>query len=148
MDGNNSLKRVRHVGNYAIADQRVFNDSNYFLSHDYVNQFANEVKSRQNTSGDVTIPDAEQENDMILEGDPTDGGGEIPCADNWKAAAADDAKRMWGLFDETGIFAAACRHGLILWIADMIKSGELYVVISFFVVASNDKFILTEPNIH
>ncbi|OSD05539.1 hypothetical protein PYCCODRAFT_1362075, partial [Trametes coccinea BRFM310] len=30
----------------------------------------------------------------------------------------------WGIFEETGIFASACRHGLILWLVDMIRCGE------------------------
>ena len=60
------------------------------------------------------------------EGDPTDGTQAAgPCASHWKAAAADEKKRMWAIYDETGIFASACRHGLILWIADMVRSGEL-----------------------
>jgi len=49
----------------------------------------------------------------------------IPCTDKWKATAADDKKRMWGVFEETGIFASACWHGLMLWISDMVQSGEL-----------------------
>ncbi len=44
---------------------------------------------------------------------------------NWKAAAADETKKMWAIFDETGIFICVCRHGLILWITDMVRSGEL-----------------------
>ncbi|KZT01719.1 uncharacterized protein LAESUDRAFT_663270 [Laetiporus sulphureus 93-53] len=32
---------------------------------------------------------------------------------------------MWGIFEETGIFASACHHGFILWICDMMRSGEL-----------------------
>ena len=47
------------------------------------------------------------------------------CVKNWKAAAEDDKKRMWAIFDEAGVFACACRHGLVLWILDMIRSGEL-----------------------
>ncbi|KIP01438.1 hypothetical protein PHLGIDRAFT_38684, partial [Phlebiopsis gigantea 11061_1 CR5-6] len=34
-------------------------------------------------------------------------------------------KRMWAIFEEAGIFACACRHGLILWLVDMVRSGEL-----------------------
>jgi hypothetical protein len=34
-------------------------------------------------------------------------------------------KKMWGIFDETGIFLALCRHGFSLVIADMVQSGEL-----------------------
>jgi hypothetical protein len=33
--------------------------------------------------------------------------------------------RMWGVFDETGIFLALCRHGFVLLVADMVRSGEL-----------------------
>ncbi|KAJ3562351.1 hypothetical protein NP233_g9627 [Leucocoprinus birnbaumii] len=32
---------------------------------------------------------------------------------------------MWGVFDETGIFLALCRHGFGLVVADMAQSGEL-----------------------
>ena len=31
---------------------------------------------------------------------------------------------MWGLFDETGVFMAFCRHGFALIITDMVRSGE------------------------
>ena len=31
------------------------------------------------------------------------------------------------IFEETGIYASACRHGFMLWICDMVRSGELYV---------------------
>ncbi|KAG6875601.1 hypothetical protein C0993_008347, partial [Termitomyces sp. T159_Od127] len=59
----------------------------------------------------------------------TDGAPTVPngppCADNWKAAAADTKKKMWAIFKEAGIFASCCRHGLILWIVDMMRSGEL-----------------------
>ena len=47
------------------------------------------------------------------------------CTKNWKSAARDKKKKMWGVFDETGIFAAACRHGFILWIIDIVKSSKL-----------------------
>ena len=47
------------------------------------------------------------------------------CVKNWKAASEDDKKRMWAIFDEAGIFACACRHGFVLWVLDMIRSGEL-----------------------
>ena len=35
---------------------------------------------------------------------------------------------MFALFEETGIFVAACRHRTLLYACDMIKSGELFVV--------------------
>lgn len=33
--------------------------------------------------------------------------------------------RMWGIFDETGMFACVCWHGFVLVVADMVRSGEL-----------------------
>ncbi|KAG1884774.1 hypothetical protein F4604DRAFT_1919295 [Suillus subluteus] len=47
------------------------------------------------------------------------------CSKNWKAAANEEKKHMWSVFDETGIFVSACRHGLLLWVTDMVRSGEL-----------------------
>jgi len=40
----------------------------------------------------------------------------------------DITKKMWGIFDETGIFLALCRHGFTLVIANMVMSGELSVI--------------------
>ncbi|KAG1884117.1 hypothetical protein F4604DRAFT_1878863 [Suillus subluteus] len=33
-------------------------------------------------------------------------------------------RKMWGMFDESGIFMSACHHGFSLLIADMVQSGE------------------------
>ncbi|KAJ7678318.1 hypothetical protein DFH06DRAFT_1121808 [Mycena polygramma] len=58
---------------------------------------------------------------------PTDAvpGEETPCSDRWKNMINDITSKMWGIFDETGIFVALCRHGFVLILADMIRSGEL-----------------------
>ncbi|KAJ6554006.1 hypothetical protein DFH09DRAFT_1248578 [Mycena vulgaris] len=37
----------------------------------------------------------------------------------------DVMSKMWGIFDETGVFLALCCHGFVIVLADMIKSGEL-----------------------
>lgn len=126
IDGNNSLKRIASVGKRTSADVRVF-ESDYFLPRSFVDGFADEVRSRpvpRNQSDDGP-EDAFPESETL--GDPTDGVAEPPsqCTDNWKAASSDEKKKMWGVFEETGIFAGACRHGLMLWIADMVRSGEL-----------------------
>jgi hypothetical protein len=47
------------------------------------------------------------------------------CIERWRNASPEERKKMWGVFDETGLFLAACRHGLIVTMCDMIKSGEL-----------------------
>lgn len=223
MDGNNSLKRMAMLANRVVGDTRVLDDSSYFLSHEFVNRFANEVRGRQTKNhavksrrpGDLA-PDLDDSDDSddsdaeSVEGDPTDGifprsatrrpaptGSTVPeatttsslqaaplpassppsasadagaaaaanasdagasvssdaaavaststsgvstsdevdeklrqlrlqeCVKNWKAASADEKKKMWAMFEESGIFASACRHGCILWLADMVRSGEL-----------------------
>ncbi|KAG1730167.1 hypothetical protein EDD22DRAFT_1011782 [Suillus occidentalis] len=50
---------------------------------------------------------------------------ENPCAARWNNMDDEKTKRAWGVYDETGIFAAVCRHGFCLLIADMVQSGEL-----------------------
>lgn len=115
-DGNNSLKRVAKFGDREVADRREFSESDYYLSSDFVDRYKDEVKGG-------AVPSREPSEDHGPE-EPDDGPLDH-CTRNWKAAARDEDKKMWGIFDESGIFASACRHGFILWIADMIKSGEL-----------------------
>ena len=50
-----------------------------------------------------------------------------PCADWWKNMKDDITKKIWAIFDKTGIFLTLCCHGFLLVIADMVQSGELYV---------------------
>ncbi|KAI0674940.1 hypothetical protein C8Q78DRAFT_1075288 [Trametes maxima] len=139
MDGNNSLKRLAPLGGRKVGDDRTFDDSDYFLSKETVDKYANEVRSRPTVKSpdDGESDDNDNDDDPGLAaaaakatesegGDPTDGSGVVSsCTKNWKAAAAEEKKRAWGIFEETGIFASACRHGLVLWLVDMVRSGEL-----------------------
>lgn len=170
MDGNNSLKRMALKEDRVAGDVRVLSDSTYFLSNDYVDRFANEVRGRRTkgpaVKGKKSLADSDSDSDSeddaeaTVEGDPTDGlylmseshdatGQDsagpsaapeslMPddalqakllsqCVKNWKVASAEDKKKMWSIFDESGVFASACRHGFILWVMDMVRSGELYV---------------------
>ena len=120
------------VGNRSAADTRVYDDTDYFLSREYVDRFAHEVSSRRKDKHrEVQAENSDDDDDGDDDGDPTDGVAETrgdgvdKCVKNWKAAAADEKKRTWAIFDETGIYAAACRHGCILWLCDMVRSGEL-----------------------
>lgn len=47
-----------------------------------------------------------------------------PCAERWKNMIDEITNRMWGIFDETGVFVVFCRHGFALVVADMVRSGE------------------------
>ncbi|KAI0083731.1 hypothetical protein BDY19DRAFT_899813 [Irpex rosettiformis] len=123
MDGNNSLKRMAVNAQRIAADTRELDDSDYFLSRSFVNRFANEVRGR-GTKGPRVRHDGDGSDDEIYE----DYSGPLKlalCVRNWKSAAQESNKKMWAMFEESGIFASACRHGSILWIADMVCSGEL-----------------------
>ncbi|KAI6018897.1 hypothetical protein BKA83DRAFT_4464818 [Pisolithus microcarpus] len=113
MDGNDSLKRVLRRLPDEIEDGhspmsrdlptgQVLTSGRY-LSREYVNKFA----VTRNTD-----PFSDEDLDTN------------PCAGRWKNM--DDAKtrKAWGVYDETGIFIAVCRHGTCLLIADMVQSGE------------------------
>ncbi|KAJ7612230.1 hypothetical protein FB45DRAFT_1118077 [Roridomyces roridus] len=54
-----------------------------------------------------------------------DNGQENPCKERWKNMTNDVTSKMWGIFDETGIFLCLCRHGFALVVVDMLRSGEL-----------------------
>ncbi|KAF8341119.1 hypothetical protein F5887DRAFT_888021, partial [Amanita rubescens] len=47
------------------------------------------------------------------------------CSSRWTNMDDNLTSRMWGVFDETGVFLALCRHGFVLLVADMVRSGEL-----------------------
>ena len=122
IDSNDSLKRVARIGSQDIGDTRCFIDSDYYIPSEEVDQWAREVELMGQDSEDADVePEEVVEEQGGLEGEGSNLG---PCANNWKAAQSDSRKCMWGVFAETRLFASACRHGLILWIADMVQSGE------------------------
>jgi hypothetical protein len=51
--------------------------------------------------------------------------GTHTCEEHWKNMSPDVTKRMWGIFNEMGIFLSLCRHGFTLVIADMVRSSEM-----------------------
>ncbi|KAG1790328.1 uncharacterized protein HD556DRAFT_1242477, partial [Suillus plorans] len=122
-DGNNSLSRMAPLGGRQIGDTRLFK-SDCYLEPDYINTFA----SQSNTLplDDANVDPTSQTHTGEDPGPLNMSLATSACTDNWKAAAADAKKKLWGIFEETGIFASACRHGLILWIGDMVRSGELF----------------------
>ncbi|KAG2029540.1 hypothetical protein BDR03DRAFT_1044137 [Suillus americanus] len=77
--------------------------SDCYLSRDFVDQFA---RDSLHTTGDNS---------------PADNS----CKGRWKNMDDAKTKKAWGIYDETGIFVAVCRHGFCLLITDMVQSGEL-----------------------
>ncbi|KAL0562874.1 hypothetical protein V5O48_019204, partial [Marasmius crinis-equi] len=47
------------------------------------------------------------------------------CVERWKAAGPDANKKMFSFFAISGIFLSVCRHGHVLVVCDMRRSGEL-----------------------
>ncbi|KAJ6487325.1 hypothetical protein DFH09DRAFT_948590 [Mycena vulgaris] len=126
MDGNDSLKRVLRKeahdfdddGNPLPSASKERHDpraraagKDYFLSREKVDAWSKEV-----LAGLVDIPvsrllDAPEE--------------KTACEERWKNLSEDLTKRMWAIYDETGVFVCLCRHGFVVLIADMVRSGEL-----------------------
>lgn len=121
VDGNDSLKRIARIGSRDVGDRRCFTTSDYYIPAEEVDEWARETRSALTV--EVSDDDNEGDDDGVGPGQ-NERVNPGPCANNWKAAQSDSKKRMWGVFLETGLFASACRHGFVLWIADMIRSGE------------------------
>ena len=58
----------------------------------------------------------------------------LRCIDCWRNAGPEECKRMFALFDESGIFIASCHHRFVLLACDMVKSGELYIWVPFLLI--------------
>jgi hypothetical protein len=122
-DGNNSLSRFwareREVSladgttapgaSKELLDDRVA-PGDYYLRRDEVNEWEKDGVSDVLKS---FSPDAE------------DGEEDIVCSDSWQNMKEDVTARAYGMYDETGFFPALCRHGFVLKVVDMVKSGEL-----------------------
>jgi hypothetical protein len=105
MDGNNSAKRMATAGH---ADHRKFT-SRYMITSEDVEVFKDDVRLRpgeRSADSDANTP--------------------LACTDNWKAANSTTENTV-NIFEQTGIFLSACRHGMVQTIAEMQYSGELYV---------------------
>lgn len=130
-DGNNSLKRLARnepVDNIDGTDipapgkSKEFTDTraaggDYYLTREEVDAWSKE--SIKAVSGEQVV---------------LDNAGENPCEERWKNLSEEVTAKMWGVYEETGVFLALCRHSFVLLIADMVRSGELYV----FTVCSTD----------
>ncbi|EIW75170.1 hypothetical protein CONPUDRAFT_66193, partial [Coniophora puteana RWD-64-598 SS2] len=113
IDGNDSLKRVFKRSNNINADGPTESSelptllkvrTDRYIDRATVNKWANAQLDRALTAEDIAAN---------------------PCAARWKNMKEDITKKMWSVFDETGIFLAVCRHGFSLLVVDMVKSGEL-----------------------
>ncbi|KAF8576774.1 hypothetical protein K439DRAFT_1622589 [Ramaria rubella] len=112
MDGNKSLKRVerarceRNAHGVTVQCENIEREnkrtimSDMYLGQEAVNVFRHEVKHHKDP--DTGMP----------------RGQHNPHAD-------ESTKKQLAIFHETGVFLAACRHGNVLAMCDMVQSGEL-----------------------
>ncbi|KAH7904479.1 hypothetical protein BJ138DRAFT_1019105, partial [Hygrophoropsis aurantiaca] len=112
MDGNNSAKRMDGAGH---TDQRVFHSS-FLIPADEVDKFKDDVALRPGERSAVV-----SNRSTVSEDAASSAAG---CADNWHAASVVEENKV-KVFDQTGIFICACRHGIVLTLAEMRHSGEL-----------------------
>ncbi|KAJ7937722.1 hypothetical protein B0H13DRAFT_2226461 [Mycena leptocephala] len=131
MDGNNSLSRFetrekgeefedgtvapgasqeRDDGRVAVGD--------YYLPRSEVDKWAKEGLEDLMKSFTTSA-----ENDGGAEGIEVEE--EDGCTERWQNMKENVTARARGMYDETGIFPVLCRHGFVLVVVDMIKSGEL-----------------------
>jgi hypothetical protein len=129
MDGNDSLKRILRrkpapesgeegdvplVGeSRELADSREV-EGGYYLSREKVDRWAKDV-----------VEELLPESILNEQGSGGEEEDPNPCATQWANMKNDLTARMWGIFDEMGVFLALCRHGFVLVVADMVQSGEL-----------------------
>ncbi|KAJ7736214.1 hypothetical protein DFH07DRAFT_870697 [Mycena maculata] len=111
IDGNNSLSRFflheREVsladGTSALGTSRELRDNrvvpgDYYLPREEVDKWSKEEEEEEDDSG---------------------------CADRWQNMKEEVTACSYGMYDETGFFPALCRHGFVLKVVDMVRSGEL-----------------------
>ncbi|KAI6004702.1 hypothetical protein EDD15DRAFT_2384720 [Pisolithus albus] len=123
IDGNNSLKRWNPASYGAVPrdDPRVAR-SDFWLHAADVNRFAHTARPTQARIITVDSTDAAPGDDWI--DDDTNAGG-ASCVNRWRNAGPEQRKKMFAVFDESGIFLASCRHRFALVGCDMVQSGEL-----------------------
>ncbi|KAG2743926.1 hypothetical protein P692DRAFT_20878574 [Suillus brevipes Sb2] len=112
-DGNNSSKRIAGAGS---AEESRF-CSTYFISREQVDLFKDEVQHRR-TNHDMDQP---REDDK----DNVETDENLASCLRWKSSGPDHKKTALDIYETTGIFASACRHGFIIKVCEMVKSGEL-----------------------
>ncbi|KAF7363837.1 hypothetical protein MSAN_01041700 [Mycena sanguinolenta] len=119
-DGNDSAKRFARKtkeqwddeGNPLPRESAERDDSrrppgDYFIPRDVVDSWA--------------VEDEEELAKVHDEDEEKDSG----CAEKWQNMKEVHTVRAAAVYDETGIFAGLCRHGFVLALVDMVKSGEL-----------------------
>ncbi|KAK7435868.1 hypothetical protein VKT23_019399 [Stygiomarasmius scandens] len=120
MDGNNSLKRVERrdpsfdtdtPGRLRERSDPRIGGGDYFILEEEVDKW--DEKNWPNLEG-YKPPSAQSKS----------GKERGECEDRWDNMKDRHTAIEFGSFKQTGVFIAVCRHKFLLWIMDMVKSGE------------------------
>ncbi|KAJ6486300.1 hypothetical protein DFH09DRAFT_948870 [Mycena vulgaris] len=119
MDGNSSLKLVDSTFRPgSVRPDNRASTSFRWLTPEQVDLYKNEVADSQKVSwlniNELSGNEAEELAKCVN-----------ACVERWKAAGPESRKKMFALFAIAGIFISVCRHGHVLVMCDMIRSGEL-----------------------
>ena len=140
MDGNQSLKLVDSKlrgGTPHLDTCRIVSD--FLIPEEIVDLYKDKVKNAkrvciipkkfigsitdihqtQPASGDHAIENVDMSDDSSAT-EPMS-----ICEERWRNAGPEAHKKMFALFAVSGVFVCLCRHGHMLVMCDMIRSGKL-----------------------
>ncbi|KAG1724147.1 uncharacterized protein EDB91DRAFT_1239995 [Suillus paluster] len=122
IDDNNSLKRwvSSTYGLTAREDSRKPR-SDYWVNWTTVDEFKDEVRRSAPSKSNSDQQDDWEDLGTV----PVESRTSFNCTEQWRNAELEQRKKMFSVFDESGIFIAACRHRFVLLACDMVQSGEL-----------------------
>ena len=127
IDGCNSQKRDKTAGMY---NECTF-DSKCSLPYGFVDGFKDEVGSHTaaQKADQTFLNHVESEDSVTL----PQGEGDDHCGSNWKAATSKELPPATKeVFEQTGVFACLCRHGIVEFLMEFVQSGEKYVFVCSF----------------
>ncbi len=120
IDGCDSQKHDKTVGS---CDERTF-DSKVFLPRSFMDSFKNEVKSHaaaRRAGKDLSNVVESKDSFVDPEGEQDDH-----CGSNWKAATSKELPpASKEAFEQTGVFACLCRHGIVEFLIEFMQSAEM-----------------------
>ena len=133
MDGNNSLRRIEDgIRNTNVRQDTRTIHSDRWIDPADVDRFKDEVQTVSPINRIIqTLANSMHEKKSKGTPDVDDDWEDEPlpnglskCVDRWRNAGPEQRKKMFALFEETGIFLTCCRHRFALLVCDMVKTGE------------------------
>lgn len=124
VDGNDSLKRIiRREDTPLSADEEM--PAHPILGASSESKDTREIGTGLYLTNEQVDQWSKETLAVISPAYIEDDNDNNPCAERWRNMRTALTAKMWGVFQETGLFLALCRHGFVLLLADMVRSGEL-----------------------